>query len=48
MEDSYTSEYSINSIEVSSIAQELEDFLESLPPDPLSRRGTEGVLCIKP
>ena len=46
MEDSYAKNYPRNSIRISSKAREFDNILESFPPDPLSRRGPEGALCI--
>ena len=48
MEDSYSVDYSNNSSGFSSVAIELENFLEPSPADPISRRGAEGVLRIDP
>ena len=48
MEDSYDADYSNNSNGISRVARELEDLLESLPPAPLLRRGSEGALRIVP
>ena len=48
MEDSYAVDYSINPSGISSVVRELEGLLKSAPPDPLSRRGPEGVLRIDP